>query len=144
MEKDKAEVNNNARKKKQANNKSKKKINILTYCHLKVNKFVNRPEKLFFYGVKVVLGLSFKPQVKYLFFWLKQPAIQYLIVKLNVGSVVFFADSTVLAYVLKKLNQEYDYGLKLILLSVDEGITGYRDDSLEVRTHQINYLYVKR
>ena len=33
---------------------------------------------------------------------------------------------------LKKLNDEYDYGLKLILLSVDEGITGYRDDSLEV------------
>ena len=24
-----------------------------------------------------------------------------------------------------------DYGLKLVLLSVDEGITGYRDDSLE-------------
>lgn len=62
---------------------------------------------------------------------------------MNVGSVVFFADSTVLAYVLKKLNQEYDYGLKLILLSVDEGITGYRDDSLEVRTHPINDLYVK-
>lgn len=56
---------------------------------------------------------------------------------------MFFADSTVLAYVLKKLNQEYDYGLKLILLSVDEGITGYRDDSLEVLTHQINDLYVK-
>ena len=56
---------------------------------------------------------------------------------------MFFADSTVLAYVLKKLNQEYDYGLKLILLSVDEGITGYRDDSLEVSTHQINDLYVK-
>ena len=37
-----------------------------------------------------------------------------------------------LAYVLKKLNEQYDYGLKLILLSVDEGITGYRDDSLEV------------
>lgn len=63
---------------------------------------------------------------------------------MNVGSVVFFADSTVLAYVLKKLNQEYDYGLKLILLSVDEGITGYRDDSLEVSTYQINDLYVKR
>ena len=62
---------------------------------------------------------------------------------MNAGSVVFFADSTVLAYVLKKLNQEYDYGLKLILLSVDEGITGYRDDSLEVSTHQINDLYVK-
>lgn len=46
LDKDKAEVNNNARKKKQANNKNKKKINILTYCHLKVNKFVNR--KTFF------------------------------------------------------------------------------------------------
>ncbi len=33
-------------------------------------------------------------------------------------------DSTVLAYVLKLLNQRYDYGLRLVLLSVDEGITG--------------------
>lgn len=41
-------------------------------------------------------------------------------------------DSTVLAYVLKTLNQRYDYGVDLVLLSVDEGITGYRDDSLEV------------
>ena len=40
-------------------------------------------------------------------------------------------DSTVLAYVLKTLNSRYDYGLELMLLSVDEGITGYRDDSLE-------------
>lgn len=40
-------------------------------------------------------------------------------------------DSTVLAYVLKTLNDRYDYGLQLTLLSVDEGITGYRDDSLE-------------
>ncbi|XP_014090322.1 cytoplasmic tRNA 2-thiolation protein 1 [Bactrocera oleae] len=40
-------------------------------------------------------------------------------------------DSTVLAYVLKILNDRYDYGLQLILLSIDEGITGYRDDSLE-------------
>jgi len=40
-------------------------------------------------------------------------------------------DSTVLAHVLKTLNQRYDYGLKLVLLSIDEGITGYRDDSLE-------------
>ena len=31
------------------------------------------------------------------------------------------------------LNERHNYGLKLILLSVDEGITGYRDDSLEVR-----------
>lgn len=40
-------------------------------------------------------------------------------------------DSTVLAYVLKHLNEKYNYGLKLVLLSIDEGITGYRDDSLE-------------
>lgn len=30
------------------------------------------------------------------------------------------------------LNQKYNYGLNLFLLSIDEGITGYRDDSLEV------------
>jgi len=42
-----------------------------------------------------------------------------------------------LAYVLKKLNEEYKYGLKLILLSVDEGITGYRDDSLEVKREKL-------
>ncbi|KAJ4445592.1 hypothetical protein ANN_12273 [Periplaneta americana] len=29
------------------------------------------------------------------------------------------------------LNKRHDYGLNLVLLSVDEGITGYRDDSLE-------------
>lgn len=40
-------------------------------------------------------------------------------------------DSTVLASVLKTLNERHDYGLDLILLSVDEGIKGYRDDSLE-------------
>ncbi|KAL4375523.1 hypothetical protein AHAS_Ahas05G0290300 [Arachis hypogaea] len=49
-------------------------------------------------------------------------------------------DSTVLAYVLAKLNQTHDYGLHLFLLSVDEGITGYRDDSLEtVHRNQIQY-----
>jgi len=48
----------------------------------------------------------------------------------------------VLAYVLKKLNEEYDYGLKLILLSVDEGITGYRDDSLEVHVKSKTYMYI--
>merc|ERR1712013_696106 len=40
-------------------------------------------------------------------------------------------DSTVLAYIMKTLNDRYDYKLKLVLLSIDEGITGYRDDSLE-------------
>ncbi len=34
---------------------------------------------------------------------------------------------------MKTLNERYDYGLQLYLLSIDEGITGYRDDSLEVR-----------
>ena len=46
----------------------------------------------------------------------------------------FFADSTVLAYVLKTLNERYNYGVELMLLSIDEGITGYRDDSLEVKS----------
>lgn len=40
-------------------------------------------------------------------------------------------DSTVLASVLKTLNERHNYQLDLVLLSVDEGITGYRDDSLE-------------
>lgn len=40
-------------------------------------------------------------------------------------------DSTVLAYVLSKLNIEHDLGLNLLLLCVDEGISGYRDRSIE-------------
>ncbi|KAJ2843616.1 cytosolic thiouridylase subunit Ctu1 [Coemansia erecta] len=40
-------------------------------------------------------------------------------------------DSTVLAYVMKTLNERHNYGLDLYLLSIDEGIAGYRDDSLE-------------
>ncbi|KAM3726190.1 Cytoplasmic tRNA 2-thiolation protein [Dirofilaria immitis] len=40
-------------------------------------------------------------------------------------------DSTVLIHVLNKLNQKHGYGLDIILLSIDEGITGYRDDSLK-------------
>lgn len=49
-------------------------------------------------------------------------------------------DSTVLASVMKTLNERYDYGLKLILLSIDEGIKGYRDDSLEtVKRNAIQY-----
>lgn len=38
------------------------------------------------------------------------------------------------------LNQRYDYGLDLYLLSIDEGITGYRDDSLEVCTDSLSLL----
>ncbi|OJT09382.1 Cytoplasmic tRNA 2-thiolation protein 1 [Trametes pubescens] len=49
-------------------------------------------------------------------------------------------DSTVLAHVMKALNERYDYGLELFLLSIDEGITGYRDDSLEtVKRNQQQY-----
>eukprot|EP00892_Ulva_mutabilis_P002256 jgi/Ulvmu1/12030/UM083_0043.1 len=40
-------------------------------------------------------------------------------------------DSTVLAHIVSLLNERHDYGLKLWLLSIDEGISGYRDDSLE-------------
>ncbi|CAH9095128.1 unnamed protein product [Cuscuta europaea] len=50
------------------------------------------------------------------------------------------SDSTVLAYVLSELNQRHNYGLELFLLSVDEGITGYRDDSLKtVKRNEIQY-----
>lgn len=49
-------------------------------------------------------------------------------------------DSTVLASVLKTLNERYDYGLDLMLLSIDEGIKGYRDDSLEtVKRNAVQY-----
>lgn len=40
-------------------------------------------------------------------------------------------DSTVLAHVLNKLNKKYKYGVELFMLAIDEGIKGYRDDSLE-------------
>lgn len=50
------------------------------------------------------------------------------------------SDSTVLAHVMKLLNERHSYGLKLVLLSIDEGITGYRDDSLEtVKRNQQQY-----
>ena len=41
---------------------------------------------------------------------------------------------------MKTLNERKGYGLDLFLLSVDEGISGYRDDSLEtVKRNQIQY-----
>ncbi|KAI5800125.1 hypothetical protein EDC01DRAFT_536751 [Geopyxis carbonaria] len=49
-------------------------------------------------------------------------------------------DSTVLAAVLKTLNERYGYGVEFVLLSIDEGIKGYRDDSLEtVKRNAIQY-----
>jgi len=49
-------------------------------------------------------------------------------------------DSTVLCHVLVKLNSLYNYGLDLFMLSIDEGISGYRDDSLQsVQKHREDY-----
>ena len=49
-------------------------------------------------------------------------------------------DSTVLASVLKTLNERHNYGLDLVLLSIDEGIKGYRDDSLDtVKRNAVQY-----
>ena len=49
-------------------------------------------------------------------------------------------DSTVLASVLKTLNERHNYELDLLLLSIDEGIKGYRDDSLEtVKRNAVQY-----
>ncbi|KAI4865920.1 adenine nucleotide alpha hydrolases-like protein [Hypoxylon rubiginosum] len=49
-------------------------------------------------------------------------------------------DSTVLASVLKTLNERHHYGVDLVLLSIDEGIKGYRDDSLEtVKRNAVQY-----
>lgn len=49
-------------------------------------------------------------------------------------------DSTVLAHIMTLLNEKHGYGLDLCLLSIDEGISGYRDDSLEtVKRNQLFY-----
>ena len=40
-------------------------------------------------------------------------------------------DSTVLMHLMKTLNERHDYGIELVLVSIDEGIVGYRDDSLK-------------
>ncbi|XP_013386470.1 cytoplasmic tRNA 2-thiolation protein 1-like [Lingula anatina] len=82
------------------------------------------------------------------FFWAFEEEVHKTIIDANLfspGEVVAIGasggkDSTVLAYTLKTLNERYDYKLDLILLSVDEGITGYRDDSLEtVKRNQQQY-----
>ena len=41
---------------------------------------------------------------------------------------------------LSTLNKRYDYGLDLYLLSIDEGIVGYRDESLKtVKQNAVDY-----
>lgn len=68
-----------------------------------------------------------------------------LMLVLNHVHALFVADSTVLAFVLSELNRRHNYGLDLFLLSIDEGISGYRDDSLEtVKRNEIqvcNFLF---
>ena len=49
-------------------------------------------------------------------------------------------DSTVLIELLVTLNERHDYGINLVLLSIDEGIKGYREPSIEaVRRNQKKY-----
>ncbi|CAF87749.1 unnamed protein product, partial [Tetraodon nigroviridis] len=82
------------------------------------------------------------------FFWAFEEEVHQTIVAAELfkhGETVGIAasggkDSTVLAHVMKLLNERYNYGLTLMLLSVDEGITGYRDDSVEtVKRNQQQY-----
>ena len=47
-------------------------------------------------------------------------------------------DSAVLAKVMQVLNERHNYGLELFLLSIDEGISGYRDHSLEEVKYHAN------
>jgi cytoplasmic tRNA 2-thiolation protein 1 len=69
----------------------------------------------------------------------KIPLVQQDYARFTLGFPML-TDSTVLAYVMKTLNERYQYGLELFLLSIDEGITGYRDDSLEVgRSYLFGY-----
>lgn len=66
------------------------------------------------------------------FFWAFETEVHHTVTKGKLfkrGDSVAIAasggkDSTVLAYILKLLNEKYNYGLKLMLLSIDEGITG--------------------
>ena len=68
------------------------------------------------------------------FFWAFETEIHFTIAKAKLfkkGDYVAIGasggkDSTVLAYIMKTLNDRFDYGLKLVLLSIDEGISGYR------------------
>ncbi|KAJ5073285.1 cytoplasmic tRNA 2-thiolation protein [Anaeramoeba ignava] len=49
-------------------------------------------------------------------------------------------DSTALIHVLTKLKEKYKYENDFVLISIDEGIHGYRDDSLEtVKRNQLFY-----
>jgi hypothetical protein len=64
-----------------------------------------------------------------------------MLMKLVGMMVLGIADSTVLAHVLTELNKRHNYGLDLFLLSIDEGIAGYRDDSLEtVKRNEVQVL----
>eukprot|EP00983_Pelagomonas_calceolata_P110264 1159650-Pelagomonas_calceolata.AAC.15 len=58
----------------------------------------------------------------------------------NRGSKCLCDPKTLAAYIEAKLLCYPGYGLDLFLLSIDEGITGYRDDSLEtVKRNEATY-----
>lgn len=49
-------------------------------------------------------------------------------------------DSTALAHVMMNLDRRHHYGAEFVLLSIDEGIVGYRDESLEtVKRNKVQY-----
>lgn len=49
-------------------------------------------------------------------------------------------DSTVLMHLLCTLNDRHHYGIRIVLVSIDEGIAGYRDESLKaVRRNAATY-----
>lgn len=53
-------------------------------------------------------------------------------------------DSTALLHVLAKLNEKYSYGIQIHLLAIDEGISGYRDTSIEVLLYGFITVYSTR
>lgn len=114
-----------------------KQINVTSLCELCHGRkaVMKRPKNL-------------QKLCKYCFFKVFETEIHNTIVDANLFSpgekVAIGAsggkDSTVLASVLKTLNERYNYGVKLVLLSIDEGIKGYRDDSLAtVKRNQAQY-----
>ena len=91
--------------------------------------YLNMIKKTFFNFQRPKTGDSLCKECFYSAF---ETEIHYTIVKSKIfepGDFVAIGasggkDSTVLAHVMKTLNERYNYGLKLVLLSIDEGITG--------------------
>ena len=109
------------------------------YFNQNINIFMKICETCKTNKAKIIRPKTRKPICLDCFYFVFEEEIHYTIVSNNLfkkGENIAVAasggkDSTVLAHVMTLLNKRYDYGLNLYLLSVDEGITGYRDDSLE-------------